>query len=109
MTDIEINLIKFLLTSSAYSDNAIMKNLGINEEELREAYDSLERNGYLESYEEYEARNTQKGCSSGCGGDKNCSSGKDCSSCNKCSINKNFDTSKIKVLTIKAILEFDNE
>ena len=56
MTDIEIKLIKFLLTSSVYSDNAIMKNLGINEEELAAAYNSLEKNGYLESYKEYEAR-----------------------------------------------------
>lgn len=57
MTDIEIKLIKFLLTSSVYSDNAVMKNLGINEEELAKAYESLEKNGYLESYSEYEARN----------------------------------------------------
>ena len=41
MTDIEIKLIKFLLTSSVYSDNAVMKNLGINEEELAKAYESL--------------------------------------------------------------------
>ncbi|MDU1909832.1 hypothetical protein [Fusobacterium sp.] len=102
MTDIEIRLIRFLLTSSVYSDNAVMKNLGINEEELIAAYNSLEKNGYLESYKEYEARNPKKGCSS------NCCSEKNCSSCNSCSMDNTFDTSKIKIITIKAILEFDN-
>lgn len=103
MTDIEIKLIKFLLTSSVYSDNAVMKNLGINEEELAKAYESLEKNGYLESYSEYEARNPKTGCSS------NCCSGGDCSSCNKCSMDNTFDTSKVKVVTVKAILEFETE
>lgn len=103
MTDIEIKLIKFLLTSSVYSDNAVMKNLGINEEELAKAYESLEKNGYLESYSEYEARNPKTGCSS------NCCSGRDCSSCNKCSMDNTFDTSKVKVITVKAILEFETE
>ncbi|AVQ26704.1 hypothetical protein C4N20_00920 [Fusobacterium ulcerans] len=103
MTDIEIKLIKFLLTSSVYSDNAVMKNLGINEEELAKAYESLEKNGYLESYSEYEARNPKTGCSS------NCCSGEDCSSCNKCSMDNTFDTSKVKVITVKAILEFETE
>lgn len=103
MTDIEIKLIKFLLTSSVYSDNAVMKNLGINEEELAKAYESLEKNGYLESYSEYEARNPKTGCSS------NCCSGGDCSSCNKCSMDNTFDTSKVKVITVKAILEFGTE
>ncbi|GAA6325903.1 hypothetical protein F350042L8_30010 [Fusobacterium ulcerans] len=98
MTDIEIKLIKFLLTSSVYSDNAVMKNLGINEEELAKAYESLEKNGYLESYSEYEARNPKTGCSSNC-----------CSSCNKCSMDNTFDTSKVKVITVKAILEFETE
>ncbi|BBA52126.1 hypothetical protein [Fusobacterium varium] len=102
MTDIEIKLIKFLLTSSVYSDNAVMKNLGINEEELAAAYNSLEKNGYLESYKEYESRNPKTGCSSNC-----CSNG-NCSNCNKCSINTTLDTSKVKVITVKAILEFDN-
>ena len=103
MTDIEIKLIKFLLTSSVYSDNAVMKNLGINEEELAKAYEFLEKNGYLESYSEYEARNPKTGCSS------NCCSGGDCSSCNKCSMDNTFDTSKVKVITVKAILEFETE
>ncbi len=103
MTNIEIKLIKFLLSSSVYSDNAVMKNLGINEEELATAYNSLEKNGYLESYGEYEARNQKTGCSS------TCCSGGNCSSCNKCSMNNTFDTSKVKVITVKAILEFDND
>ena len=103
MTNIEIKLIKFLLSSSVYSDNAVMKNLGINEEELATAYNSLEKNGYLESYGEYEARNQKIGCSS------TCCSGGNCSSCNKCSMNNTFDTSKVKVITVKAILEFDND
>lgn len=103
MTNIETKLIKFLLTSPVYSDNAVMKNLGINEEELAKAYESLEKAGYLESYKEYEARNPKTGCSS------NCCSGGECSSCNKCSMDNTFDTSKVKVITIKAILEFDNE
>lgn len=103
MTDIEIKLIKFLITSSIYSDNAVMKNLGINEKELASAYNSLEKKGYLESYKEYEARNPKTGCSS-----NSCNSG-DCNSCNKCDMSNAFDTSKIKVITVKAILEFDNE
>lgn len=103
MTDIEIKLIKFLLSSAVYSDNAIMKNLGINEAELVKAYETLEKNGYLESYEAYEARNPKTNCSS------NCYSDGDCSACNKCSMNSTFDTSKVKVITAKAIREFEME
>lgn len=101
MNDIEIKLIKFLLTAAAYSDTAAMKNLGITEEELKEIYISLEEKGYLESYAQYEARNPKTGCSGGC-----CES-RDCSSCNKCG-GGDIDYSKIKVITQKAIDEFDN-
>lgn len=100
MTDIEIKLIKFLLTAAAYSDTAAMKNLGITEKELENAYNNLEKNGYLESYAEYEARNPKVCCQ--VGGCEN----RDCSSCNKC-CNNDIDYSKIKVITQKAIDEFD--
>lgn len=101
MKDIEIKLIKFLLTAAAYSDTAAIKNLGITEEELKAAYIYLEEKGYLESYDKYQARNSKTGC---CGG---CCENRECNSCNKCT-SGDIDYSKIKVITQKAIDEFDN-
>ena len=117
MTELEIKIIKFLLSSAVYSENAIMKNLGIDKNVLDKSLKILEDNGYLESYEEFIKREklneegdcckTKKGkaCS-------NCSS----SSCNSCSSDSSCcdnnifsdmtDFSKIKVITMKAVDNF---
>ena len=117
MTELEIKIIKFLLSSAVYSENAIMKNLGIDKNVLDKSLKILEDNGYLESYEEFIKREklneegdcckTKKGkaCS-------NCSS----SSCNSCSPGSSCcdnnifsditDFSKIKVITMKAVDKF---
>ena len=117
MTELEIKIIKFLLSSAVYSENAIMKNLGIDKKTLNKSFKILEENGYLESYEDFIKREklneegdcckTKKGkaCS-------NCSS----SSCNSCSSDSSCcdnnifsditDFSKIKVITMKAVDKF---
>ena len=56
MTELEIKIIKFLLSSAVYSENAIMKNLGIDKSILDKSFKILEENGYLESYEEFMKR-----------------------------------------------------
>ena len=117
MTELEVRIIKFLLSSAVYSENAIMKNLGIDKNSLDKSFKILEDNGYLESYEKVIKREklneegdcckTKKGkaCS-------NCSS----SSCNSCSSDSSCcdnnifsditDFSKIKVITMKAVDKF---
>ena len=117
MTELEIKIIKFLLSSAVYSENAIMKNLGIDKNILDKSLKILEDNGYLESYEEFIKREklneegdcckTKKGkaCS-------NCSSFScnSCSSDSSCCDNNIFsditDFSKIKVITMKAVDKF---
>ena len=76
-----------------------MKNLGISEEELKNSYITLEKEGYLESYSDYQARQSNS-CGSG-----SCE-GRNCSSCGSCCSN-DMDYSNVKVITEKAILEFD--
>ena len=117
MTELEIKIIKFLLSSAVYSENAIMKNLGIDKNTLNKSFKILEENGYLESYEDFMKRENlneegdccktkkDKACS-------NCSS----SSCNSCSSDSSCcdnnifsditDFSKIKVITMKAVDKF---
>lgn len=53
MSELEIKIIKFLLSSAVYSENAIMKNLGIDKDTLDKSFKILEENGYLESYENF--------------------------------------------------------
>ena len=117
MTELEIKIIKFLLSSAVYSENAIIKNLGIDKDTLNKSFKILEENGYLESYEDFIKREnlneegncckTKKGkaCS-------NCSSSS-CNSCpsgSSCCDNNIFsditDFSKIKVITMKAVDKF---
>lgn len=99
MNEIDKKVIKFLLSAAVYSDNAIMKNLGISEEELKSSYIILEKEGYLESYSDYQARQTNSCGSGSCEGRK-------CSSCGSYCSN-DMDYSNVKVITEKAILEFD--
>ena len=117
MTELEIKIIKFLLSSAVYSENAIMKNLGIDKSILDKSFKILEENGYLESYEEFMKRESlneegdccktkkDKACS-------NCSSSScnSCSSSSSCCDNNIFsditDFSKIKVITMKAVDNF---
>lgn len=115
MTDIDIKIIKFLVSGKAYSDTAILKNIGITSEELAQSYERLTEAGYLEEYTDYLAR-TQNGfnqketecsgsCGKICGG---CSSSKEEHSCSSCSNNiPEEDYKNIKVVTEKAVREFD--
>ena len=117
MTELEIKIIKFLLSSAVYSENAIMKNLGIDKNVLDKSLKILEDNGYLESYEEFikrEKLNEESDCCKTKKGKacSNCSS----SSCNSCSLGSSCcdnnifsditDFSKIKVITMKAVDKF---
>ena len=117
MTELEIKIIKFLLSSAVYSENAIMKNLGIDKNILDKSLKILEDNGYLESYEEFIKREKLNEESDCCKTKKdkacsNCSS----SSCNSCSPGSSCcdnnifsditDFSKIKVITMKAVDKF---
>jgi len=117
LTKLEIKIIKFLLSSAVYSENAIMKNLGIDKNILDKSLKILEDNGYLESYEEFikrEKLNEESDCCKTKKGKacSNCSS----SSCNSCSPGSSCcdnnifsditDFSKIKVITMKAVDKF---
>lgn len=112
MRDIDIKIIKFLVEGKAYSDTAVIKNLGITFEELQKSYEILTEKGYLENYTDYLARtqnsfNSQETeCSSSCG--KNCSGGCGGDSCSSCSNNiPEEDYKNIKVVTDKALKEFE--
>ena len=117
MTELEIKIIKFLLSSAVYSENAIMKNLGIDKKTLNKSFKILEENGYLESYEEFikrEKLNEESDCCKTKKGKacSNCSSSS-CNSCpsgSSCCDNNIFsditDFSKIKVITMKAVDKF---
>ena len=117
MTELEIKIIKFLLSSAVYSENAIMKNLGIDKNILDKSLKILEDNGYLESYEEFmkrESLNEEGDCcktkkDSSCSSCSSCSS-HSCSSGSSCCDNNIFsditDFSKIKVITMKAVDKF---
>lgn len=111
MRKIEKDILNFLIDGKAYSDTAIKKNFGINDEELKIIYENLKAESYLETYEEFEKReklkkeeiienSEKKGCSG-------CSSG-GCGSSNSekkpCPANKDNDNSKILVLTEKALM-----
>ncbi|MBC2856518.1 MAG: hypothetical protein RR191_00880 [Cetobacterium sp.] len=106
MDIVSIKVLKFLVSGKAYSDSAIIKNIGISEDELKKIYIELENNGYLESYDDFVKNNQsvateKKSCGSGCG--SSCSSK---SSSGGCCSSKDEDYSNIKVLTLKAIKEF---
>ena len=117
MTELEVKIIKFLLSSAVYSENAIIKNLGIDKETLDKSFRILEDNGYLESYEEFikrEKLNEESDCCKTKKGKacSNCSSSS-CNSCpsgSSCCDNNIFsditDFSKIKVITMKAVDKF---
>mgnify|MGYP000896663115 FL=1 len=119
MTELEIKIIKFLLSSAVYSENAIMKNLGIDSDTLNKSFKILEENGYLESYEEFMKREslneegdcckTKKdracsSCSSSSCSSHSCSSGSNC--CDSNIFSDMTDFSKIKVITMKAVDNF---
>lgn len=119
MSELEIRIIKFLLSSAVYSENAIMKNLGIDQNTLNKSFKILEENGYLETYEDFMKRESlneegdccktkkETACSSCCS--TSCSSHL-CSSNSSCCDNNIFsnldDFSKIKVITMKAVDNF---
>ena len=119
MTELEIKIIKFLLSSAVYSENAIMKNLGIDKNALNKSFKILEDNGYLESYEDFikrEALNEEgeccktnknkacSSCSSSSCSSHTCSSGSSC--CDSNIFSDMTDFSKIKVITMKAVDNF---
>ncbi|MGL4392697.1 MAG: hypothetical protein ACRCSK_04635 [Fusobacteriaceae bacterium] len=110
MRDIERKIIYFIMDGKAYSDTAIMKNFGLEEEELKEIYANLKNNGYLETYQEFQkkkadlAEDIARGCGScsskSCG---SCSSGG--GGCSKASKYDGIDYSKVLVLTEKILME----
>ena len=119
MTELEVKIIKFLLSSAVYSENAIMKNLGIDSNTLNKSFKILEENGYLESYEDFMKReslneegdccktkkdNHCSSCSSSSCGSHSCSSGSSC--CDNNIFSDMTDFSKIKVITMKAVDKF---
>ena len=119
MTELEVKIIKFLLSSAVYSENAIMKNLGIDGNTLNKSFKILEENGYLESYEDFMKReslneegdccktkkdNHCSSCSSSSCGSHSCSSGSSC--CDNNIFRDMTDFSKIKVITMKAVDNF---
>ena len=119
MTELEIKIIKFLLSSAVYSENAIMKNLGIDSDVLNKSFKILEENGYLESYEDFMKReslneegdccktkknNNCSSCSSSSCCSHSCSSGSSC--CDNNIFSDLTDFSKIKVITMKAVDNF---
>lgn len=101
MTDIERKIVEFLVTGKTYSDEAIMKNVGITEEELKVAFDSLLANGYIETYEDYLKRMGGEEEHHSCGVDGCCGGG--CSGCGT----PITDTKNVKVITAKALIEFE--
>lgn len=112
MRDIDIKVIKFLVEGKAYSDTAVMKNLGIDYEELQKSYKILAEEGYLESYFDYLARTQnsfkekESECTSSCG--KSCCGEEGEHSCSSCSNNiPEEDYKNIKVVTEKAVKEFE--
>lgn len=130
MTDLEIKIIKFLLSAAVYSENAILKNLGIDKNTLDFNFKNLESKGYLESFENFmkreslniegdcckskQEKNIQSSCgscsiSSTCGTSAHSCSSSTLSHSSCCDVNifsDMTDYSKIKVLTMKAIDEF---
>lgn len=101
INEIDKKVIKFLLSAGVYSDLAITKNLGITYEELEKSYENLLKEGYLETYEEYQKREKEE-----------CSSHSNCNTCSKSNggcgscCSKSQDYSNVKVITWKAIDEF---
>lgn len=112
MRDIDFKILKFLVEGKAYSDTAVMKNLGITFEELQKSYEILIEEGYLELYTDYLARtknsfnSKETECTSSCG--KNCCSDEGEHSCSSCSNNiPEEDYKNIKVITEKAVRKFE--
>lgn len=101
INEIDKKVIKFLLSAGVYSDLAITKNLGITYEELEKSYENLLKEGYLKTYEEYQKREKEE-----CSSHSNCNTcSKSNSSCGSC-CSKSQDYSNVKVITWKAIDEF---
>ncbi|RXZ71368.1 Lrp/AsnC family transcriptional regulator [Fusobacterium necrophorum] len=110
MSELEKKILRFLLSAAAYSENAICKNLGISLEELRNSFNILEKNGYLEAYETFLAReqlNENNSCPSH-GGCSSCHSCSHSSSCG-CGAQAKEDYSDIRVITEKAVEEFGSD
>lgn len=112
MDKLSEDILKFLLDGKAYSDTAILMNFGIDEEKLKEVYEILKSENFLETYGEYEKRNNSQKSSSGCssggcgtGGCGSCGTSSDssCSTTKGCCNEKDLDLENVLVLTEKAI------
>lgn len=109
MREIDKKILRFLLSASVYSEEAIKKNFGIDEIELKIVFENLEKNGFLESYEKYlerEKLNEIECCKSK--KESHCKSCKSsCSLLNDCCSSNPFsqieDYKNIKILTEKAL------
>lgn len=94
MNKIEKKVLDFLKTGMVYSDSAICKNIGITQQELDAIYENLLKEGFLESYSDFQKRTslTEKNCC------HNSTGGNSSGCCNS----SEMDYSNIKVLTDKA-------
>lgn len=101
MTDIERKIMEFLVSGKTYSDDAIMKNIGITKEELEKAFENLLAEGYIETYDDYLKRMGGEEEHHSCGVDGCCGGG--CSGCGT----PITDYKNVKVITAKALTEFE--
>lgn len=98
LSQLEKSILKFLVSGKVYSVGAIQKNFGISDTELDIVYENLLKHGYLESYSDFENRNSTI--------TSHCSS-KECHNCSSgCSNELEFSKDKILVLTEKSINMF---
>ncbi len=95
MENKEISLLKLLLSGEVFSEDDIMKNMGIEADELENLFDILEDEGYLEVDNGY----FDKTCD-------NCSKGGNCTSP---TYQPNDKVKKIRVITWKAIEKFGQQ
>lgn len=103
MREVDFKILKFLLEGKAYSDNAVMMNFGIDEEELGKVYQNLQKERFIETYAEYEKhRGEEKSESKGCGCGKGSCSSSDSKEGHSCCSQNDWDQKKIWVLTEKA-------
>ena len=94
MNKIEERVLKLILSSDVLSEDMIIKELGIDEDILEAAFDGLENLGYLRTDEQY-FENTCDVCQKG-------------GTCEKPQYHPGENVKKIRVLTLKAIEEFNS-
>ncbi len=95
MENKETSLLKLLLSGEVFSEDDIMENMNIDNEELEDLFQKLEDEGYLEVDNGYFERTCEN-----CSKDSNCTSP---------TYRPNDKVQKIRVITWKAIEEFGQQ